>query len=127
MALSIHWKTHIDAWQISGQSQAAYCRQHQLAYSTFSARLSELRTEGANLATITTRVTAYSCATSVLTGDRVNSVPCQRSSTGIACRCLCLLACGVMAISGLIEAPAQLWLAVEQRLTSILILQLRTI
>ncbi|MCX7100799.1 MAG: IS66 family insertion sequence element accessory protein TnpB [Methylobacter sp.] len=43
MALSIHWKTHIDAWQISGLSQAAYCRQHQLAHSTFSARLRELR------------------------------------------------------------------------------------
>ena len=45
MALSVHWKTHIDAWQSSGLSQAAYCRQHQLAFSTFSARLRELRAE----------------------------------------------------------------------------------
>lgn len=43
MALSAHWKTHIDAWQSSGLSQAAYCRQHQLTYSTFSARLCEFR------------------------------------------------------------------------------------
>lgn len=45
MALSAHWKTHIDAWQSSGLSQAAYCRQHQLVYSTFSARLCELRAQ----------------------------------------------------------------------------------
>ena len=45
MALSAHWKTHIYAWQSSDLSQAAYCRQHQLAYSTFSARLRELRAE----------------------------------------------------------------------------------
>jgi len=45
MALSIHWKTHIDAWQNSGLSQAAYCRENQLAFSTFSARLRELRAQ----------------------------------------------------------------------------------
>lgn len=45
MALSVHWKTHIDTWQSSGLSQAAYCRQHQLTYSTFSARLCEFRAQ----------------------------------------------------------------------------------
>jgi hypothetical protein len=45
MALSAHWKTHINAWQSSGLSQAAYCRQHQLTYTSFSARLSEFRAE----------------------------------------------------------------------------------
>ena len=43
MALSAHWKAHINVWQSSGLSQAAYCRQHQLTYSTFSARLCEFR------------------------------------------------------------------------------------
>ena len=43
MALSEQWKNHIEAWQSSGLSQAAYCRQHQLNYSTFSARLCEFR------------------------------------------------------------------------------------
>lgn len=45
MALSAHWLTHINAWQNSGLSQAAYCRQHQLTYSTFSARLCEFRAQ----------------------------------------------------------------------------------
>lgn len=45
MALSAHWKAHINAWQSSGLSQAAYCRQHQLTYSTFSARLCEFRAQ----------------------------------------------------------------------------------
>lgn len=45
MALSVHWKTHINAWQSSGLSQAAYCRQHQLTYTTFSARLCEFRAQ----------------------------------------------------------------------------------
>ncbi len=45
MALSAHWETHINAWQSSGLSQAAYCRQHQLTYATFSARLSGFRAQ----------------------------------------------------------------------------------
>jgi hypothetical protein len=45
MALSAHWLTHINAWQSSGLSQAAYCRQHQLTYNTFSARLCEFRAQ----------------------------------------------------------------------------------
>jgi len=45
MALSEHWLTHIAAWQSSGLSQAAYCRQHQLTYATFSARLCEFRAQ----------------------------------------------------------------------------------
>jgi hypothetical protein len=45
MALSEHWLTRITAWQSSGLSQAAYCRQHQLTYPTFSARLCEFRAQ----------------------------------------------------------------------------------
>jgi len=45
MALSEHWLTHITAWQSSGLSQATYCRQHQLTYPTFSARLCEFRAQ----------------------------------------------------------------------------------
>ena len=45
MALSVHWKAHINAWQSSGLSQAAYCRQHQLVYTSFSARLCEFRAQ----------------------------------------------------------------------------------
>jgi len=45
MALSAHWLTHINVWQSSGLSQAAYCRQHQLTYRTFSARLCEFRAQ----------------------------------------------------------------------------------
>jgi len=43
MALSTHWKQHIEAWQASGLSQAAYCRRHGLSPATFSARLREHR------------------------------------------------------------------------------------
>lgn len=45
MALSEHWLSHINAWQLSGLSQAAYCRLHQLATGTFTARLSEFRAQ----------------------------------------------------------------------------------
>lgn len=48
MALSEHWKNHIETWQSSGLSQAAYCRQYNLNYSTFSARLSEFRARAAS-------------------------------------------------------------------------------
>lgn len=43
MALSAHWKHHIEAWQTSGLTQAAYCRQPGLNWGTFSARLREYR------------------------------------------------------------------------------------
>lgn len=35
MALSIHQQKHIAAWQSSGLSQAAYCREHELNAKTF--------------------------------------------------------------------------------------------
>ena len=43
MASRINWNHHIEAWQASGLSQAAYCRLQGLALSTFSARLSAHR------------------------------------------------------------------------------------
>jgi len=43
MAARTDWNHHIEAWQASGLSQAAYCRLHGLALSTFSARLSAHR------------------------------------------------------------------------------------
>jgi hypothetical protein len=45
MVVSEYWLSHITAWQRSGLSQVAYCRQHQLAKGTFSARLSEFRAQ----------------------------------------------------------------------------------
>ena len=43
MALSKHWINHIEGWQHSGLSQAAYCRQHNLNANSFTGRLSEFR------------------------------------------------------------------------------------
>jgi hypothetical protein len=43
MARSRRWKSHIQAWQESGLTQAAYCRQHGLSAKTFSGRLHYFR------------------------------------------------------------------------------------
>jgi hypothetical protein len=43
MALSAHWKNHIETWQGSGLSQAAYCRQQGLNAQYFSTKLHALR------------------------------------------------------------------------------------
>ncbi|MGZ8152419.1 MAG: IS66 family insertion sequence element accessory protein TnpA, partial [Methylovulum sp.] len=43
MSLSTGWIQHIEAWQRSGLKQAAYCRQQNLNYHTFSARLCDYR------------------------------------------------------------------------------------
>ena len=43
MVITNRWRTHIEAWQSSGLSQAAYCRQYHLNSRTFTARLSEYR------------------------------------------------------------------------------------
>lgn len=45
MAITNHWRSHVEAWQSSGLSQAAYCRQHQPNSLDFTARLSEYRIE----------------------------------------------------------------------------------
>lgn len=34
--LATHWRSHIDAWQRSGLSQAAYCREHELVKCRFT-------------------------------------------------------------------------------------------
>lgn len=39
------WARHIEAWQESGLSQAAYCRQHGLSAAYFSQRLRAHRAE----------------------------------------------------------------------------------
>ncbi len=49
MALSKHWLKHISAWQSSGLSQAAYCRQQGLNAKSFSGRLSEFRQQSQSL------------------------------------------------------------------------------
>ena len=46
MALSVHWKKHIEDWQASGLSQAEYCRRHGLNANTFSGRLHRYRSQG---------------------------------------------------------------------------------
>jgi hypothetical protein len=45
MALSAHWKNHIETWQSSGLTQAAYCRQHDLNTHAFSSRLHAFRSQ----------------------------------------------------------------------------------
>ncbi len=34
-ALSGYWQKHVDTWRISGQSQQAYCKAHDLSYHRF--------------------------------------------------------------------------------------------
>ncbi|NOR81348.1 MAG: IS66 family insertion sequence element accessory protein TnpB [Methyloprofundus sp.] len=46
MALSKHWIKHIEAWQRSDLTQAAYCRQQQLNAKSFSGRLRHYRELG---------------------------------------------------------------------------------
>ncbi len=43
MAITHRWRAHIEAWQSSGLSQAAYFRHHHLNSRTCTARLSEYR------------------------------------------------------------------------------------
>jgi hypothetical protein len=43
MAVTAKWRQHIEAWQRSGLSQAAYCVEQQLNVRTFTARLSDYR------------------------------------------------------------------------------------
>jgi hypothetical protein len=43
MAITAKWRQHIEAWQRSGLSQAAYCAEQQLNVRTFTARLSDYR------------------------------------------------------------------------------------
>lgn len=45
MALSAHWKNHIEAWQSSGLSQAAYCRQQGINAQSFSSQLYAFRSQ----------------------------------------------------------------------------------
>ncbi len=50
MAISKHWLNHIERWQRSGLSQAAYCRQHNLNANSFTGRLSEFRKKANSVA-----------------------------------------------------------------------------
>jgi len=43
MPIPKRWQDHIEAWQGSGLKQADYCRQHNINYKTFIARLSDYR------------------------------------------------------------------------------------
>jgi hypothetical protein len=47
MALSANWINHIETWQSSGLSQAAYCRQQDLNAHTFSSQLHAFRSQHA--------------------------------------------------------------------------------
>ncbi|WP_427551856.1 IS66 family insertion sequence element accessory protein TnpA (plasmid) [Methylomonas sp. MS20] len=57
MALSVDWGQQIQAWQCSGLSQAAYCRQQGLNYGTFTMRLSVYRKRLSDAATSSTSAT----------------------------------------------------------------------
>jgi len=43
MAATAKWRQHIEAWQRSGLSPAAYCAAQRLNVRTFTARLSDYR------------------------------------------------------------------------------------
>jgi len=43
MAVTTKWRQHIERWQSSGLSQAAYCAQQGINVRTFAARLSDYR------------------------------------------------------------------------------------
>ena len=43
MAITSKWRQHIEAWQRSGLSQAAYCAEQKINVRTFTARLSDYR------------------------------------------------------------------------------------
>lgn len=43
MGIPAKWITHIEQWQSSGLDQSAYCRQANIKFSTFAARLSDFR------------------------------------------------------------------------------------
>ena len=45
MAISAQQQKHIKSWQVSGLSQVAYCRQHQLNSKTFSNWLQAYRSQ----------------------------------------------------------------------------------
>ncbi len=45
MSLPTHQQKHIEAWQSSGLSQVAYCRQHKLNSKTFSNWLQVYRSQ----------------------------------------------------------------------------------
>ena len=47
MSMSTQQQKHIEAWQLSGLSQVAYCRQHQLNSKTFSNWLQAYRSQQA--------------------------------------------------------------------------------
>lgn len=43
MVVTSKWRQHIEKWQSSGLSQAAYCEQQHINVRTFTARLSDYR------------------------------------------------------------------------------------
>lgn len=43
MAVTLKWRQHIESWQSSGLSQAAYCVQQGINVRTFAARLCDYR------------------------------------------------------------------------------------
>lgn len=45
MSMSTQQQKHIEAWQLSGLSQVAYCREHQLNSKTFSNWLQAYRSQ----------------------------------------------------------------------------------
>jgi transposase len=48
MATAHEWQQHIQTWQASGLTQAAYCRQHGLNPTTFSGWQRRYRAEPAS-------------------------------------------------------------------------------
>ena len=66
MTLTAHWIQHLNNWQNSGMSQAAYCREHQLNVKTFAARLHDFRNQESTSAFIPVQVQEPATALLVL-------------------------------------------------------------
>ncbi len=62
-----YWKTQIDAWQASGQSQLAFCNANELNYPRFGYWLRKFRNQGAVAAT--PRGTGFVPVVASSTGD----------------------------------------------------------
>ncbi|MFI3156891.1 MAG: IS66 family insertion sequence element accessory protein TnpB [Methylococcaceae bacterium] len=66
MTLTAHWIQHLNNWQNSGMTQAAYCREHQLNVKTFAARLHDFRNQESASAFIPVQVQEPPPATALL-------------------------------------------------------------
>jgi transposase len=107
MAVTAKWLQHIEAWQHSGLSQAKYCAQQQINVRMFAARLCDYRKlpEAVSATLIPVCVERSEVAGIVFTHAQGHRLALSSSVSASWGR-------GVVAMPGLIESSAQIWLAV---------------